>query len=222
MPLPDLITSDEYLAATGTAPGDVDSTMLDQIAWAITATSQAIRDYTDRDFVLTDDATQGPRTFVYEGGFELEIDDAIEVTSVAIAPTTFDMGRTLDATEWFGVKSKDGTIDRLQLFTLFGRESYSPEMGFRQNLDTLPVILYPVSITVTATWGWNEIPPNVKQAAVWGVADFMSDPQPYNSESIANYSHTLSNVRSGTAGITVNALPDRALALLEGYLRWQV
>lgn len=220
--LPDLITVDEYLTATGTAPGDVESVQLDQIGWAITATSQAIRDYADRDFVLSDDATQGPRTFVYEGGFEIEIDDAIDVTQVDIAATTFDMGRTLDPTEWFGIKNKDGTIDRLQLLTLFGRAGYDPQMGFKSNLDTLPVIYYPISITVTGTWGWNEIPPNVKQAAVWGAADFMSAAEPYNSEAIANYSHTLSNVRSGAAGITTNSLPDRALALLEGYLRWQV
>jgi hypothetical protein len=221
--LPDIITVDDYLAATGTTASDVEPSDLTQIAWAITSVSQSIRDYADRDFVLSTDAVSGTRTYVYEGGFELEIDDAIDVSQIDIAPTTFDSGRTLDATEWFALKNKDGTIDTLQLFTLFGRGgSYSPAMGFKSNLDTLEIIPYPVQLIVTATWGWNEIPANVKQAAVLSVVDFITDPADYNAESIANYSRTVSASRSASAGTPINALPERALALLEGYIRWQV
>lgn len=217
--LPDLITTDEYLTATGISVGDAD---VDQIAWAISVASQTIRDYTDRDFVLTADAVSGTRNFVYQGNNELEIDDAVAVTQVAIAPTTFDTGRTLDPTEWYAVVNKDGVIDHIELYTLFGaRGRYSPEMGFTRNLDTLPIIDYPVTLTITATWGWPEIPRNVKQAAVWGAADFMSDPGPYNSESIANYSRSYIGARAASAMVT-NALPERALALLEAYNRINV
>lgn len=221
MALPDLITQTDYLAATATAVGDIDTQQSSQINWAITAASQAIRDYTDRDFVLTVDAVQGARSYEYLGGFELETDDATSVTQVALAPTSFDSGRVLDPTEWYAEADKEGVITYLKLLTLFGgRGSYSPAMGFRQNLDTLPYINTPVVLTVTGVWGWPEIPANVKMAAVWATADFMSDPAPYNSESIANYSR--SYISRAAAGTVTNALPERALALLEGYNRINV
>jgi hypothetical protein len=219
MPLPDLIGVDDYLTATGQNADDLD---LGQVSWAISAASQTVRDYTDRDFVLVADADQAPRTFTYEGGSELETDDCTAVSQVQIAPTTFDSGRVMDPTEYFPMKNKNGTIDTIELFTLFGRNrgSYSPEMGFTRNLDTLPIIAFPIQLVVTATWGWPEIPLNVKQAMVWGTADFLSDAGPYNSESIANYSRMVSSSRAAVQ--IVNPFPERVLALLTPYVRWPI
>lgn len=218
----DLITLTEYMTYTGTNPTDMDSTAQAQIGVAISAASQAIRSYTDRDFTLASQAVPGVRNFRYLGYDTIEIDDAMSVNTVSIAANQFQTGRTLDSTEWFAsaIENPDGVLDSIELYTIFPwGGAGSPEMGFQRNLDNYGFIPYPVVIGVDAAWGWASIPANVKEACVLTVADYTTDPSPYNAEAIAGYSRSWSSSRTGATIRPVNALPDRALSILDPYTR---
>lgn len=222
----DLITLDDYLASTGAVIADTDPATQSQITWAITAASQAVRSYVDRDFTLNADAVQAPRSYRYMGAHGLEIDDATSINSVSLAANQFQTGRVLDSSEWFAsaIENPDGVLDSIELYTILSPWSGagSPEMGFQRNLDTYGAVPYPVVMTVDAVWGWPAIPANVKEAVRLTVADYIADPSPYNSESIAAYSRSWSSSRTGASMRPINALPDRALSMLDPYLRINV
>lgn len=221
----DLITPADYYALTNTPTPDTGTTA--EVAAAITGASNAIRMYTDRDFTLEADASQIPRTFKYVGGY-LEIDDCQSVTSVSIAVTPWNtVGRMLDPTEWdSGASNRQlDVLDYIELMVRTYRGG-SPAMGFQWNADQYGygygyTNYGPPSYTVDAVWGWPSIPDEIKYAMVWIMGEFMSDPEPYNSESIENYSHVVSASRSG-AGAPIVAIPVRAASLLDPYMRINV
>lgn len=219
----DLLTLNEYLDFTGQLMADQDAQDLAQIQAIISSASVSVRNYCDRRFELSADASQTPRSFRYTGGVLLDIDDATVVNTVSLAANQFQTGRVLDTSEWFAtaVENPDGIMDNLELYTIISPWSGagSPEMGFKNNLDNYGAVPYPVLITVNAVWGWPEIPSNVKMAVVLAVADFTSDTDAFNSEAIAGYSRSRSAARQGSALKPVEALPDRALALLDPYTR---
>lgn len=218
----DLLTYNEYLAAVGKAPADLDTSETTRIEWAISAASDAIRSYTDRDFTLNVDAVQGTRTYRYYGHGTLDIDDATSVITVGIAPQTFSFGRTLESFEYFVSPMESTIFTYIEFFTRFVSRGISPEMGFKQNLDQYPFIPYPVEIQVNAVWGWPEVPKAVKMAAVWGTANFIADPSPYAAEAIAGYSRSYQRTAARgniLPGQTIQSLPDRAIALLDPYTR---
>lgn len=229
----DLVTSDEFLAATGQTLDDLTPDVgLPQVEWAILSASAAVRSYTDRKFELQADADQSPRQFKYEGGL-LEIDDAQSVTSVSIATTPFAVGRTLDPVEWYAsaIENPDGVFDTIELFTRLPFGTSSPAMGFTYNLDNYFARYGPVIIEVDAVWGWPEIPQNVKAATVItaNVDVVQSDPSALSAESIGGYSRSFSNVTSATGGARssrlqpyIQIIPIQAIALLDPYLRMVV
>ncbi len=113
---------------------------------------------------------------------------------------------------------EDESDDPSYYVVLHSRQgSYSPEMGFARNLDTLPYEQRPVLLTINATWGWPEVPADVKLATAWTVQDSVSKPSSADlrSESIAGYSRSWT---AAAAGMML-AVPNRARDLLSNYER---
>lgn len=223
-----LLTLSDYLAASGQASTDLDAPETARANWAIGVASTAIRQYLDRDLTLTADADQSPRTFRYYGHRMLEIDDCSDIQSVATAITPWSpQSRILDAAEWLAGSSSANlpVKDYLELWTIlpFGG---NPAMGFKWNQDML-VREYgtrarPLELVVTATWGWPEpIPNDIKQAAVWVMGEVLAEIQPWTSESIAGYSHSMGSGRSMSL-IPQTAVSTRAMSLLDPYMRVNV
>jgi hypothetical protein len=219
----DLITLNEYLQASGQKLADLELSEQDQITWQITAASQTVRSFTDRDFTLSVDANQAPRQFRYYGAGTLDIDDASAITQVETVPIpSFSGSRVLDVTEWFAMPLETGIYTYIELYSIFLPTGASPEMGFKQNLDNYPAIPYPNMLKVTGTWGWPAIPMPVKQATVLTVQESLRDDAGgYNSEAIAGYSVSR-GISRATGNLLVQAVPDQAAALLEPYSRWPV
>lgn len=219
----DLITQAEYLAFTSQALADVDPTDLARINETIPGASAAVRGFTNRNFVLASEDTQGTRNYRYDGYGTIEIDDAAVINSVSTVATSFAVSRTLDPTEWFALAEGDTPIiDYIEFYTRFLATGLSPEMGFKRNLDTMPYVPYPTMITVDAQWGWPEIPHIVKQATVWAVETFINfkGQSPLNSQAIASFSQSFNQFQPrGRMFLLTNALPEQAIAVLEPYMR---
>jgi hypothetical protein len=216
----DLISLDEYLASTNQDVTGLDPDTITQFEWAISVTSEAIRSYCDRDFTLTTDADPAPRDYRYRGHHMLEIDDCVEVHSVAVAPNNWSAGRTLDSSEWIANDMDAEVFSWLEIFSIFLWSGGSPVMGFKNNLDQYPARFYPTILTVDATWGWDQLPLVVKQAAIFTVTDLTSDLSEgeavSQSERIASYATSVS--RSG-AVLPESVLPYKAQALLDKYAK---
>jgi hypothetical protein len=220
----DLITLDEYLAATGQDLPSLDPDTEAKFSWSISVVSEAIRSYCDRDFTLSQDAVQGTRNFRYRGHNQLEIDDCSVVNSVAVAPNNWSAGRTLDSSEWIADDMDAEVFSWLEVFSIFLWSGGSPVMGFKNNLDQYPARFYPTILTVNAVWGWTQIPLQVKQAAVIAVTDLSSTTSgnisTSQSQSIASYS-TSTSLR-GVLLLPESALPYKAQALLDRYAKISV
>lgn len=203
-----LITLEEYKLLTGIPSTDTEDD--EKIQQAIDWASAAVRRYTDRDFATSTISEE--RTYPYEGYTFVETDDfssvtTVEVNGVAITSTAYTIG-------------PPNAVARGEAFywvELPGHaRSQSPEMGFARNEDVFGSVT-PSEITIDAVWGWPVVPDDVKQAVAWVVAGFLSDPEPYQSESIADYSY--SKPQTPGAALTASGLPQRAQALLAPYRR---
>jgi hypothetical protein len=199
----DLITRSEYktIARIGDpAPPGLDAS-IDALIPMVTV---AIKNYTDRDFG-TDDITE-TRGYLYDGTGFLEIDDASNITSVGIG------GVALPVASWRAMPYGSPVYTWVELPP---QRSRSVEMGFLWNEDTYNWASTTASeATVTATFGWLDIPPDVKMAAVWTVAAWLTNPEPWVSEAIEGYSRSRSLPASLEAGI-----PKRAQRILDPYTR---
>lgn len=188
---------------------------------SIAQASQAIRSYTERDFnVIT---VTEERTYDYDGSGYLDIDDATSVAGVVLVGAAGAGDYTVPTDSWRAEppRRQDAPVYyyiALPLYT--GPYMTSPEMGFTRNLDVLAsegrFNDFAPSFRVSATWGWPEVPEDVKQAAVWAAATMSDDPKGYTSESIEGYS------RSRALPYTETALPDRARDLLAPYIKIRV
>lgn len=198
-----LLTVAEYKAATGQSGTQDDA----RIEFAVEAATEAIINYTGRGFLS---AEIGQRTFIYDGGGFLEIDDCHEISSVRLE------GLTLTADLDYFVQPFNGPVYTWLDMGAFSQQS--PALGFTRNLDQpwgrSRLMRQVQKVDVTATWGWPYIPKDVKQAAVWVAAAFMDSPKPFISESIANYAVT----RQALA----TSIPDRAQKILDLYMRVQL
>lgn len=226
MAAPNLISFQEYLDYTAQSEADLGAPETARIENTITAASEVIRGFTDRNLELATDETQGVRQFRYLGTGTLEIDDAESINAVSTVATTFAASRTLDPTEWFAMdEGRPPVITYIEFYTRFISSGLSPEMGFKRNLDTYPYVPYPTVVSVDANWGWPEIPEKVKQAAVWTVESFINfkGQSPLNSESIASFSRTFNQFQPRSRTLLVQqALPELAIAALEPYMRISV
>lgn len=218
----DLITLDYLLAQTDQDETELDADTTAQLEQSITVASSLIRSYCDRDFTLTGDAVQGTRNYRYRGHSMLEIDDCTDVTAVAITPNTWSPGRTLDPSEWFAMDIDAAVLSYLEIYSVYQFVSGSPAMGFKQNLDNYPQRFYPTLMTVTAVWGWTEIPPEVQFATALTVAYLMDQDNnegvaSLTQESIATYSTTSSS--RGRIILPEAPLPYKAQAMLDRFAK---
>lgn len=170
---------------------------------AIKNASAAIRTYTDRDFgslLVTE-----TRSFLYDGSGTLEIDDCAvgSITAVTVS------GTSISSSQYLAQPDRRSPVHYWLL--LSGVYGLSPAMGFTYGLDTFDYNR-PVTVTVTADWGWPSVPDDVQQAAVYTAAAMAESPKPYVSQSFESYSVQLPTPM-------VDAIPSRARALLDPYQR---
>lgn len=220
--MPDLISLAELRTALGIDP--TDTRRDEQYTQAITFATRAIRNYTDRDFATAQVTEE--RTFEYDGSGYLDIDDAQTITAVSL--TTYGFPDTsLTGDQWVAMPQKrDDSPVFYYLIMPGGVRAGSPEMGFTRNLDIaymegrLPTM--PRLVKVTGTWGWPEVPEDVKQAAIWTVQDWTSKATPaggeaLTAEAIEGFSRSWGN-RAGSATQSL-AIPNRARDLLIQYVK---
>lgn len=208
-----LLDLSQYKALAGVDPtNDQDDARIEALMPAV---ERSIASYCDRKFeVAAGPATE--RTFSFNGDGIAEIDDCTSVVSVATDAGVLGESFTLDATQWTAQPGDNApTFYYLQIHS-GPFHSFSPEMGFERNLDTYdPFNVKTVTVTVTATWGWPEIPPDVKLAAVWMIQDIVSKPGGDNlqAESIEGFA------RSWAGSFASLSIPNRSRDLLVNYQR---
>lgn len=219
----DLITLEELRTALGIDP--TDTRRDDQYGQAITFASLAIRNYTGRDFGTG--AVDEERTFEYDNSGYLDIDDAQTITTVKMTTYGFP-DSLLDASQWVAMPQKRDDSPVYWYMILPGGYAYgSPEMGFTRNLDVVyaegrfPTL--PRLVKVTGTWGWPDVPDDVKQAAIWTVQEWTSKATPnggeqLTAEAIEGFSRSWGG-RSGAAAQQALAIPNRARDLLIQYVK---
>ena len=189
---------------------------------ALEAASQAILNYTDRDFgnAAEDDED---RVYQYNGRGLLEIDDASIINSVTFA------SQLLPNAQWragFEGPSHVGMYDYVELPTF---SSLSGEMGFMYNLDaflTQGAGVRTINVTVNADWGWPDVPEDVKRGLLWTAASFQSDittlpAGALTARSVAEVSESYA-VQAAIQRQTTDgeeALPTRARGILAPYKR---
>jgi hypothetical protein len=216
MPAPNLITLTELKAAMNIAAGDVDVVRDAKLESAIEGASAAVRRFADRAFGLPE--TPGIRTYEYDSSGFLDIDDCMAVTSVAFVFGGFET--PIDQFYWRPEPQEGPPYNYLTIPHWAG--IYSPQMGFKINLDVIskdrgwPGLI--PTVKVTASWGWPEVPADVRRAAIWTAAVMSEKPEEFVSESIAGYSYTTSNRTSGAP----QAIPPQAQDILAAYVRFQI
>jgi hypothetical protein len=218
----DLITLTEYKELLGlpaqTDPDDAQVTAL------LPAASRSIRKFTDRQFEVA--GTPATRTFQYDGGNILDIDDATAITAV-----TSDLGYvnpsglyTLSESEWTAMPYRETPDDDPYYYIVVAtvRLPASPEMGFERNLDTLGYLPKLPTINITASWGWPVVPADVKLAAALTVQSLMKSSKQSSggggaltSEAIAGYARSWQPPDPNS----LLAIPNRARDLLLPYQR---
>lgn len=219
----DLITLQEYRDATGKSATDTreDSRFSSMVPYA----SAAIRSYTERDFgapIVTE-----TREFAYDGSGFLDIDDASDVQSLYFTyPGTGIADQEIPSLEWSPRPQRRDDAP-IYYYVAVGRGwgyGGSPEMGFERNLDVwvrerrfegVATSL----IKVTATWGWPNVPGDVKLATIWTLQSWLSKPtgQGLTSEAIEGWSRSWGT--RGNALASSLAIPDEARDLLSGYTK---
>lgn len=212
----DLITLNEYKTLLGVSLTNTRDD--DKINAMIPAASRAVEKFVDRNFSPA--SAPEPRTFQYDGGEVVDVDDFVDITSITTdGGWTNGPTYTLDTDEYTAMPHRDqATDDPNYYIVLHSRAgSYSPEMGFARNLDTLPYEQRPVLLTVTATWGWPSVPSDVKLAVAWTIQDSIAKPasSDLQSESISGYSRSWQAAAVGQ----MLAVPNRARDLLSNYER---
>lgn len=196
----DLITW-EYVKR---ALGHTDNAQQAKYEDAITDASVAIRQYTGRDFATAEEVAT--RTYSYDADGFLEVDDIVadSVTDVKIDGVSIPLDMTVF----------EPTGKSVYTWLELPARGQSPAMGFTRNEDWYAARFgnRPSRVTITATFGWPEVPADVRRAALWTVMSFSDNPSATVSESIAGYSKTVANPNTA-------AIPARAKDILENYRR---
>lgn len=211
--MPDLLNLSEYKTLIGIDPTNtLDDT---QITALISAASRTIQSFVDRKFEV---ASGGPteRTYQYDGSGMVDIDDCTNVTGVTTDAGVLGEEYPLTVDQWTAQPGDEAETFYYLIIHSGPFYAFSPEMGFERNLDTYgPYTCKPVSVTVTANWGWSAVPADVKLAAAWTIQDALSKPGGDNisSEGIEGYN------RAWAGAFSSLALPNRSRDLLINYQR---
>lgn len=203
-----LLDVDEYKLAVNIPAGD--TAYDDAIEQTLDMVSAAVRRMTGRDLGVAQ--VTETRVYDYSGGV-VDIDDAQSVSAVTLDGDPLVEGRDYVARPR---NSEDGALFWIELFVTPGRGG-SPEMGFSRNEDTYsgPRPAVRSMVEVTAEFGWADVPPDVKLAAVEMVQTALTLPgEDLQSESLAEYSYRVEdNPYSGSRW------PARAIDLLRPYAK---
>ena len=215
-----LIELAEYKAFMGIQSGDTRNDP--QINALLEAASRAVISYTGRNFEPAEGSST--RTYLYDGSGFLDIDDCTDITSVEVA-TPNATTQALSENEYTVMPSGGEVSHYLILHGGVSPYGISPEMGFTYNLDTYPMIaLKQPTVQVTATWGWEEVPQDVKLATALTVSEVLSGTsgghgEGLTAEAIEGWSRAWGS-RQG--GMTALMIPNRARDLLVNYQRMYV
>lgn len=216
----DLITLARLKIALGIDPAD--TTDDDRLGAAVSAASQLIRTYTDREFDVNTGGSSSVRSFEYDGSGYLDIDDAQSITAVEVVPVGYTTGTPVNSGDWTAYPFSGPVFYWIRIPASPWHWG-SPAMGFTRNLDQLDYWPYGGSsiARVTAVWGWPEIPADVQQATVWTALNLSDNPHLYQSESIAAYSRTYST-GGGFGEQPDTAIPQKAQFALAPYIQPRV
>lgn len=209
-----LVTLSDYQ----TAVGSTNSPARQQLA--LNDAAQAVLNYTDRDFGTSD--VVETRTFKYDGKGTLEIDDCSVVHSVN--------GVTVPVGNWIAHKEGPAAVtvySWLQLPML--NISLAGEMGFSYNLDTFLRRLgagqiYLTDIEVNATWGWPDVPNDVRRAVIFLAQEYDRSAESGSSgdvagESVAEVSRQYYEAQFQSQTSAIQGLPERVADILWPYKR---
>jgi hypothetical protein len=223
MAVGDLITLEELKRAYYYPASLTEDKRRDEnLSASITTASQAIRKFADRSFGMGTET----KTMAYEydsSGF-IDINDAWKVLKVE-----FVFGGLHTKIEEFYWRAEPQEGPPYYYLTIpHWAGIYSPQMGFRYNLDVIARDrgwpgLIPL-VEVEAEFGWPEVPVDVKQAAIYTAAKFAEKPGQFVSERIQDYAYTtqLRGTPAEPNTGTVTALPQEAQDLLAPYVRFQI
>lgn len=216
----DLLTLAEYRTATGVDLTDTryDARVTQWLPWA----SQAIRNFTERDFGAPTVIEE--RTFEYDGSGYLDIDDAFSISQVSFAyPNSPDIILTVDDWSPKPERRDDAPVYQYILMPGYVGQSWgSSEMGFTRNLDVYfrerGAWGLTTKVKVTATWGWPDIPGDIKMAMVWTIQEWLARPsgESVTAEAIEGWSRSW-----GGRGVAASAyaIPQRARDILVNYAK---
>jgi hypothetical protein len=167
------------------------------------------------------DGTQTVRSYQYDGDEMLDIDDCVAVSAVSTDVGVPGQSYALTNDQWEVMPQDDSDV-YYYILILGGYGYASPEMGFTRNLDTIGLRPRKPLISVTADWGWETIPDDVRYATVLTAGELMSSHKDgggegLNSEAIEGWSRSWGS-KSGTMQAAM-AVPNRARDLLSHYQR---
>ncbi len=219
MSLDPLITLNEYKALMGVQSGDTrDDT---QIKALLPVASQAVETFTGRSFEISTNVPAA-RTFLYDGSGYLDVDDCTLVTSISVTiPNTTPYVMTTD--EYTPMPDRGPVVYYVVFHGGISPYAISPEMGFERNLDRYPPFtMRNPTVSVSATWGWLEVPQDVKLATALTLRQFVGSAgggsaEGLTAEAIEGWSRSWGGRVGG--GVTALAIPNRARDLLVAYQR---
>lgn len=212
-----ILTLAEYKALTGIQPADTRNDV--QISALLEGASQSVENYVGRKFAANTGIATA-RNYLYDGSGFLDVDDCTAVTGVSFtSPNTDPI--VLESDFWTAMPDNEPIIYYLLLHGGVGARPYfSPEMGFKRNLDQYEATYYKSpTVTVTATWGWPSVPFDVKLATALTLRSFVGTSgreDDVTSMSIESYSKSWGGRTGGTVAL---AIPNRARDLLSPYQR---
>lgn len=211
-----LLTLPEYKSLMGVQSGNTRDDA--QISALLESASRAVQVYTGRTFEVSTRRTTA-RSFLYDGSGFLDIDDCTMVTGVTVSvPGTTNIN--LAAEEWTAMPGDGPIFHYLLLHGGVSPYAFSPEMGFERNLDQYPAMrVKNPTLNVTATWGWPEVPSDVKLATALTIQGFLGTknvPEGLTAEAIEGWSRSFGTRQGMTVSL---AIPSKARDLLAAYQR---
>lgn len=188
--------------------------------FALDAASQAVLNYTDRDFG-TSNVTED-RTFKYDGKGILEIDDAVSVTGV--------LGQAASLTNWMAMREGPASVTAYS-YLLLPRMTVPQhnEMAFTTNQDAAGLLYraraFPyIDVVVSGTWGWPSVPADVQQATVLIAQEYQraadtGSSGDVQSETVAEVSKSYFEAQFQSQTSAIQGIPQAAADILWPYKR---